>query len=314
MVSEPNKHEHQVSNNLADTGERMVPSFHKGKLLYGEHIARYEAMRSFTKDKRVLDIASGSGYGTNILSKHAAFVTGVDYDADAIEYSKLNYASKNSEFKQGDATAIPMADKSVDVVISLETIEHIDDYEKFLSEIKRVLTDDGIAIISTPNDLESPDGNHFHVHEFDYHEALAAFKKQFKHVAPYFQGTWLYTALLDEKHLLSEWNDTVETLAVAPLKPETTMYYLFVCSNANEPKPLPKVGSIAEHWSVRRFMETEAAMRAHMEDQRKIMDHLTILLQIADAKNAKVQNSLIWKSYKKVRSIKRSIVPQKKDK
>ena len=52
---------------LADTGERMVPAFHRGRLLYGEHLIRYEAAASLVAGKTVLDIACGSGYGRSSL-------------------------------------------------------------------------------------------------------------------------------------------------------------------------------------------------------------------------------------------------------
>ena len=73
---------------LDDDGERMIPGFHKGTVMYAEHMTRYIAAQSIVKNKIVLDIASGSGYGTKILSENATKIYGVDIDVDSIEYAK----------------------------------------------------------------------------------------------------------------------------------------------------------------------------------------------------------------------------------
>lgn len=150
-----------ANDKLENDYERMVPEYHEGKLIYAEHVTRYLAAQSVVKDKVVLDIASGSGYGTKILAESAKFVYGVDVNEAAVNYSKKKYASKNIEYLVGDGESIPLKDNSVDVVITFETIEHIKNYSKFLDEVARVLKPDGLAIVSTPNDLEFAEGNHF---------------------------------------------------------------------------------------------------------------------------------------------------------
>ena len=280
---------------IADTGERMVPEYHKGKLLYGEHIVRYESLKQFISGKRVLDIASGSGYGTKIIGRFAKAVTGVDNNEDAIKYARANFAAENVTYKQGDGLAIPLEDSSVDVVVSLETIEHIEDYEAFLEELKRVLVPDGVAIISTPNDIESPKGNHYHVHEFLFDEARNAFRKHFKNVTPYFQGTWLYTALVGNDNIGTEWRGDIDTLSIAPLKPDQTMYYLFVCSNGKPATEIQPLGAISEHYSVKRVIETESAMRKHMAEQKLVMDHLERELGRLTDEKKRIESHPAWK-------------------
>ncbi len=63
---------------LVNDYERMVPEFHKDNLIYAEHITRYMAAKPLMKNKVVLDIASGSGYGTKMLAETAKYVYGVD--------------------------------------------------------------------------------------------------------------------------------------------------------------------------------------------------------------------------------------------
>lgn len=143
-----------IKTALQDTGERMIPGFHGRTIMYAEHMTRYIAAQELSDGKVVLDIAAGSGYGTNILAQKAKKAYGVDVSPDAIKYAQENYGAKNIEFLVGDAEEIPLPDKSVDLVITFETIEHVKNYKKFLSEISRVLKEDGLAIVSTPNDEE----------------------------------------------------------------------------------------------------------------------------------------------------------------
>jgi ubiquinone/menaquinone biosynthesis C-methylase UbiE len=95
---------------IQDTGERMVPEFHRGNLIYAEHITRYLSAETIVKGKVVLDIASGSGYGTKILAKGAKKVIGVDINKEAVSYARQNFAAANIEFKHGSGTEIPLED------------------------------------------------------------------------------------------------------------------------------------------------------------------------------------------------------------
>ncbi len=77
-----------LDKSIKDTGERMVPAYHKGHMVYGEHIVRYAATENIVRDKVVLDIAAGSGYGTFEISRFAKKVYGVDLDENAVAYAK----------------------------------------------------------------------------------------------------------------------------------------------------------------------------------------------------------------------------------
>lgn len=252
---------------IKEEGERMVPAFHKGALVYGEHLVRYEGVIPLVKGKVVLDIASGSGYGTFVLASAAKKVYGVEIDKDSVAYSKKNYSKSNIEYLQGSAEAIPLADNSVDVVVTFETIEHIKNYKKFLSEMKRVLKPDGVALVSTPNDPEFPEDNHFHLHEFEYDELKAELKKHFEHIEFSFQYTWLYTAMLTDEQAKAEWNKEIETENYAPVPKEKAIYFMAVCSN----KPLdgiPKVkqlAAISEHWSARQVQQDARAKESEIK-------------------------------------------------
>ena len=152
---------------MRQTGERMIPTVMNGT--YFEHIHRYSFAQEFTDNKIVLDIASGEGYGSFVLAKNADFVYGVDISEEAISYAKKNYRKDNLEFRVGNTSKIPLDSNSVDIVVSFETIEHHDQHDEMMKEIKRVLKKDGKLIISSPNKKyysdENNTTNHFHIKE-----------------------------------------------------------------------------------------------------------------------------------------------------
>ena len=116
-----------------------------------EHYHRYLFALQFCDKKEVLDVASGEGYGSALLGKVAQKVLGVDLSPEAVTRASRNYRSERVSFTVCDYAAMPLADASMDVVVSFETLEHVADLQKFFCEIKRILRSDGLLVISTPN-------------------------------------------------------------------------------------------------------------------------------------------------------------------
>lgn len=283
-----------TDKSIDEQGERMVPAFHEQQLVFGEHLSRYLAASEIVKNKEVLDIASGSGYGSYLLSKNAKIVYGVDNYKPTIEYSKRNYSKENIEFLHGTAEKIPLKDNTVDVVVSFETIEHIENYHEFIKEIKRVLRPDGYLIISTPNDYEFPEGNHFHKHEFYPDELKTLLGNNFKHTKFYYQFTWLYNALLSEGESGKEWKKQLTTHNSAPVKDDKAVYMVAICSNKEiknnlEIKP---VGILSEIYSAKKI-QTE---------KQNISNEINTIKKELKSKNnelSKIYNSRGWKLLEK---------------
>lgn len=187
-----------MSNKLSFTGERLVPDAQNASVMV-EHLHRYAFASLYCKGKMVLDIASGEGYGSHIISKVAKQVTGVDIDESVIAYAQKEYVANNLSFKTGRADKIPMPDASVDVVVSFETIEHHDKHEEMMKEVKRVLRPDGLFIISTPEKKYYTDetgyNNPFHVKELYQHEFEALLKKYFKNLSMVAQQSGMISVL-----------------------------------------------------------------------------------------------------------------------
>src|SRR5262245_56593246 len=157
---------------LEFTGERFVPGI-EGEIAH-EHWHRYAFARRFAAGRRVADVACGEGYGSALLADVARDVVGVDIDPEAVAHARNAYAGRtNLRFAEGSATALPLPDASVDVVVSFETLEHLAaaDQPPMVAEFARVLAPAGVLVLSSPNRPEYSDArgyaNPFHRHELD---------------------------------------------------------------------------------------------------------------------------------------------------
>jgi O-antigen biosynthesis protein len=175
------------------TGECFVPGVHGNIEL--EHLHRYLQAREISEGKVVLDIASGEGYGAFMLSDNAAQVTGVDISDEAVEHARAKYRRPNLEYLVGTCADIPLPDHSVDLVVSFETIEHHDQHEAMMHEIKRVLRPSGSLLLSSPDkyrySIERNHTNPFHVKELLGSEFKALVRHYFRN-ATFFGQRILY--------------------------------------------------------------------------------------------------------------------------
>lgn len=160
------------SPELEFTGERFTPECVR-EMAY-EHWHRYAWASQLVGGKVVLDAACGEGYGSFLLSRQAASVTGVDIDQQTVDHARRRYPAENLVFEQADCTRLPLADDSVDVVVSFETLEHLAEHDALLTEFRRVLKDDGFLLLSSPDRKTYSDetgyDNPFHVRELYRHE------------------------------------------------------------------------------------------------------------------------------------------------
>src|SRR5689334_5420887 len=117
-----------VPSGIDNEGERL--SKEAGPYSLTHHLHRYAVAAELCKGKCVVDLASGEGYGSNLISQWAKNVIGVDISEQAVQHASRTYKRPNLEFRLGSATKIPLPDKSVDIVVSFETIEHHDRHQE----------------------------------------------------------------------------------------------------------------------------------------------------------------------------------------
>lgn len=172
---------------LSYNGERFIPDECNGEMR-AEHYQRYYLVKQLSRGKKILDAACGEGYGSSLLSAVAEEVVGLDIDKDAICCAKKKYEKNNLSFRVGSIENLPFENKCFDIVVSFETIEHVGEkiQKKFLDEILRVLKDDGVLIMSTPNkriytDLVHAE-NKYHIKEFYSDEYITFLRHYFKNI------------------------------------------------------------------------------------------------------------------------------------
>ncbi|MEA5569986.1 class I SAM-dependent methyltransferase [Calothrix sp. UHCC 0171] len=230
-----------ISNSMEFTGERYVPSL-DGAIKY-EHLHRYAMCLQFVTGKSVLDIAAGEGYGSALLAKVAEFVVGVDIDSESVEYAKLKYSSyENLNFLVGSCESVPLADHSVDVVTSFETIEHHDKHEEMMQEIKRVLKPGGLLILSSPNRLvhtdEANHSNPFHVKELYYSELVDLLNRYFNYYQIYGQrlgmGSFVFSLESTSENQLKAYTGNIDKLYQQVCSLKSPLYFVAICSDESD--------------------------------------------------------------------------------
>jgi ubiquinone/menaquinone biosynthesis C-methylase UbiE len=233
------------------TGERLE-TFIFSELTI-EHLHRYALAIELATGKNVLDIACGEGYGTNLLASKATHVSGMDIDKATIEKAKAKYDKKNISFTESRVEKISANDNEFDLVASFETLEHLSDQASMLKEIKRVMKQGGLLIISTPDKKTYADQrgykNPFHAKELYYDEFVALVKSVFNHVRVYNQqithSSLIHSVVATGLDIYDGDFDKIEKN-----KPAQPFYHIALASDAELPalpNSLFNGNSIVEH-------------------------------------------------------------------
>lgn len=166
--------------------ERITPSNTEHWYQVGlQHMQRYEFAMQFCRDRSVIDIACGCGYGAYCLARNCAKdVVGLDRSEEAITYARNNYRLPNLSFHQLDWSSSEPAMGPVDLVVSFETVEHLDNPQRFIHWIANSLKTNGKLLVSAPNALiysraPKPTINPYHVNEPDYLTLLSWLSEDF---------------------------------------------------------------------------------------------------------------------------------------
>lgn len=183
MAGSESPQKHEGMSGIKPTGERFLPWANDPMCAY-EHLHRYAYIARYAKGKRVLDLASGEGYGTAMLAQVASLAIGIDIDKKTVRHASDKYPASNLRFILGSITDIPLTTR-FDVIVCFEAIEHIHAHKKLLGEVKRLLAPDGLFIVSTPNKAEyriQESRNPFHVKELYFAEFKTLLTNNFSQV------------------------------------------------------------------------------------------------------------------------------------
>jgi len=170
---------------LALDGERTLPDVPEENYWFQRHVAVYEWVAAQVGGLRVIDMASGEGYGSDLLARHAASVVGVEANPDAFEHARLRYVRPNLRFER---SMVEVYAEPCDAIVLLQTIEHLHDPDAVLEHFKAMLAPGGVVFVSTPNVLTlappgaERSGNPWHVREYRPEEFRALCAAHFARV------------------------------------------------------------------------------------------------------------------------------------
>jgi SAM-dependent methyltransferase len=167
------------------TGERTLPDVPAENYWFRRHLVVYEWIAERCAGLKVVDMACGEGYGTEVLARRAREVTGVDANPEAFEHARLKYTRPGVRFVRN---MIELHSEPCDVVVFLQTIEHVPDPEGVLRHFREMA---GTVYVSTPNLLTlapagaDKSGNPWHLREYRVAEFRALCGRVFDHVDLY---------------------------------------------------------------------------------------------------------------------------------
>jgi 2-polyprenyl-3-methyl-5-hydroxy-6-metoxy-1,4-benzoquinol methylase len=167
------------------TGERTLPDVPEENYWYRRHLVVYDWIAARVEGLRVVDMACGEGYGSDVLARTAAGVVGVDANPEAHDHARLRYRRPNLRFERDLVESFA---EPCDAVVFLQTIEHVQDPGAILEHFKSMLARGGVAYVSTPNLLTlAPPGaeksdNPWHVKEYRAEEFRALCEAHFQRV------------------------------------------------------------------------------------------------------------------------------------
>jgi SAM-dependent methyltransferase len=244
-------------------------------VMYKVFTTRYQVARDWLKqyfdgqgrngNVKILDIACGSGYGTEILSDLGK-VTGVDLDPEVVEYASRNYANGRTSFKLGNADDFGFLESlgTFDAVVSLATVEHVEDEYKYLEWIRGALRSGGASVVCFPSVVTMDWAMPHHKRDISIRQAHRLFHKTgFEVKRDFYQNH-----KLDIRHLITEVTSHDNEIPIPPLG-QWIAYYLTHL-----------------HHAVLRVYETTVGGGVHFGDQ----EYLLLPVPDADTSPARVKS------------------------
>jgi ubiquinone/menaquinone biosynthesis C-methylase UbiE len=200
--------------------------------LEAEQVARYAFVAQFIQGRRVLDVGCGNGWGTAmLLAAGASSVCGIDSDAAAVAAARERLP--DAQFVQGDPVSLPWNPESFEVVVCFDTIEHLGEVDRTLDEMVRVLTEDGLLVVSSANPRvpATPELANALAPE----ELRELVRRRLPIAALWRQHSQIASVMISDGGLPAEETRDVRARALAPLEPGSDPFSVVVAGRAELP-------------------------------------------------------------------------------
>ncbi len=214
------------------TGERFIPG-KGGAMIAYEHLHRYAFAARWATGRRVLDVATGSGWGAAMLAGRAAAVWAIDIDFPSLAGAVDQYERGNVLFLQADGASLPFPDASMDLVVAFEVLEHMKDQAGLVRELARVVSRGGLVLISTPDKAIYSDArgyvNPYHVSEFYRDDFVGLLSGQFRTVKLFRQQVRAGSQIAADGGGRGQTEILTAPLPDPPGAPVEPMYFVALC-------------------------------------------------------------------------------------
>jgi SAM-dependent methyltransferase len=226
----------------------------------------------------------------------ASEAIGVDVDESTVAHATQRYP--DATFRVADVTNLPFEDGRFELVASFETIEHVKQPERALDELRRVLSDDGLLVISTPNKHRYLVENRFHEREFAHEEFLALLSARFPVVELLLQHNWNASLILSPAAAADARGEHAHPLELSKtvgIAPGQELYTLALCTVSGK---IPHIGALGVAATVDEAHELAARLRAAEDTAASWHDEWQRAKAIAEHWNDEywaTRNSIWWR-------------------
>lgn len=119
--------------------------------LFVAHLSIYDFALPWARERRVLDLGSGTGYGAAYWAERGAGeVVGVDLDPGSVRFAQRRYRDPRLRFLCADVTHLPPRLGRFELVFSSNVFEHLTDVEAGLQAVEEHLAPGGVFLLVVP--------------------------------------------------------------------------------------------------------------------------------------------------------------------
>jgi len=183
---------------------RVIPPFHS--FLYSKIIKEIKK-RNLVYSSKILEVGCGLGIGiSKIAQQFPNFkILAIDINEDCINFNKKNFNLPNIEWRHcswGDINDM------YDIIIAIDIIEHIKEYESFLEKLIYSLNSEGILFLSTPNKLlyQNKVLDEYHYREWNHIAFTHLLKRYFSYIEVSLKKGWIFAVTQDSLYTKLSFN------------------------------------------------------------------------------------------------------------